>query len=1257
MENANGNTQGGPNTLDPELAAHIGTILSLLHKHAGHDFSRYKQGTVLRRIRRRIQTLRAASVADYVTLLEREPPEAQALLKELLIGVTQFFRDSEAFDVLEQKVLPGVVAGRPAEMSIRVWVPGCASGEEAYSLAILLREHLERAKVQRSVQLFATDLDAELLAEARRGRYPADIAEHVSPERLARFFTREGSEYQVASELREMCVFSQHSLIRDPPFVQLDLISCRNVFIYLAADLQKKLIPLLHRALRSGGYLFLGPSEGLAALPDLFETVDQRCRIFRRIDTVTPGPVELGVPTRAALLASQALPTTWAKESGKEALREKVGAAFERAVLDEYAPPAAVVNESGEVLFLAGRPFRYLQPPAGPPSVNILDAAPTNLRQELRTALRGAAKEHRKIVSENVSVELDETRHRVRLTVRPMPGLDRDSGLYLVVLQETGVRERVEDGAVITPSPEQSAIEEIEGELRMTRAELRSAIERLEASNEELKSANEEIISTNEELISTNEELQSANEEMQGRTAELDATLSSMANGVVIYGPDGQKRFSNQAAQDILEYTPNEQALTDLRERTRVIPYSKEDGSPFAPEETPVARALRGEVSQNVIMVLHRPSRDTWVSVNAAPIRGPSGELLGAVSSVIDITERRQMETRAAWLASFPERNPYPITETSLTGQIHYANPAARRLFPDLEKEGLGHPWFGDWAAAIRPLQDGRETTVERSVTVGQATLSQSLYLDPEAGRVRVYGRDITARRQAERQVKEQGELLETVVNHLLGGAALVRGSDLTILLANPAYQVIASGRKIVGRPLFEVWPETQPMVADLCRQVLSTGEPCTAVDQAFSVSRTTGAHLEPAYFSWALHRVRLPGDQGWGILSTVWETTQRKRTEQELRVANERLREADQRKNEFLAMLSHELRNPLAPIRNSLYVLDRAERGSEQAQRAQATIDRQTAHLTRLVDDLLDITRISKGKIQLRKQLVNLGDLVRRTVEDHRSLFADDGVGLEVALPDAALWVDGDATRLTQVLGNLLHNAVKFSDRRDHASVTVVREQDTAVVRVRDTGIGLSQELLPRVFEPFTQAETTLDRARGGLGLGLALVKGLVELHGGSVEVESAGPGQGAEFTVRLPIREVATDRAVARSAIRAPTARRVLVIEDNIDAAESLREVLEFGGHVVEIANSGRDGIERSLTFRPDMILCDIGLPGMDGYEVARRLRADKTLASTYLVALTGYALPEDLARAKEAGFDEHIAKPASLERIEEVLANSPR
>jgi two-component system CheB/CheR fusion protein len=505
--------------------------------------------------------------------------------------------------------------------------------------------------------------------------------------------------------------------------------------------------------------------------------------------------------------------------------------------------------------------------------------------------------------------------------------------------------------------------------------------------------------------------------------------------------------------------------------------------------------------------------------------------------------------------------------------------------------------------------------------------------------------------------VKDQGDLLETIVNHLPSGAILIRGSDLTILLANPAYQAIAPGKQMLGRTMLEVWPEAQPRVADLCRQVLATGEPYIAVDEAIPVSRTSGGPTQPAFFTWALHRVRLPGDQGWGILNTVWETTESKRMEQELRLANQRLREDDQRKNEFLAMLSHELRNPLAPIRNSLYVLNRAEQGSEQAKRAQATIDRQTAHLTRLVDDLLDLTRISKGKIQLRKQVVDLSDLVRRTVDDHRSLFVADGLGLEVVVPDAAFWVDGDATRLTQVLGNLLHNAAKFSDRGGHASVSLAREQNLAVISVRDTGVGLSPEIIPRIFEPFTQADTTLDRTRGGLGLGLALVKGLIELHGGSVAAQSEGIGQGSEFNIRLPLLELATDREAAPSARRATATRRVLVIEDNLDAAESLREVLEFGGHTVELANSGRDGIDKSQVFRPEVILCDIGLPGMDGYEVARRLRADKSLASAYLVALTGYALPEDLAKAKEAGFDEHIAKPASLERIEQLLANAPK
>jgi PAS domain S-box-containing protein len=366
-------------------------------------------------------------------------------------------------------------------------------------------------------------------------------------------------------------------------------------------------------------------------------------------------------------------------------------------------------------------------------------------------------------------------------------------------------------------------------------------------------------------------------------------------------------------------------------------------------------------------------------------------------------------------------------------------------------------------------------------------------------------------------------------------------------------------------------------------------------------------------------------------------------------------LEEADRRKNEFLAMLSHELRNPLAPIRNSLFILDRAEPGGEQAQRAQAVIDRQVAHMTRLVDDLLDVTRISRGKVQLVRETLDLAEVARRAAEDHLSAFVASGVALEVTIAEAPVRICGDRTRVAQVIGNLLQNAWRFTPAGGKVSVSVEASAELwqAVARVRDTGAGIAPEMLPRLFEPFTQADTSLDRSKGGLGLGLALVKGLVEMHGGTVSAVSEGLGHGAEFTVRFPL-EHATPVVEASRGGAAPggRARRVLIIEDNVDAAETLREVLEFGGHVVEVAYIGTVGIQLARAFQPDVVLCDIGLPGMDGYEVARAIRIDPLLRHMRLVALTGYAAPDDVARAREAGFDRHVAKPPSLQEIEEAL-----
>jgi PAS domain S-box-containing protein len=385
-------------------------------------------------------------------------------------------------------------------------------------------------------------------------------------------------------------------------------------------------------------------------------------------------------------------------------------------------------------------------------------------------------------------------------------------------------------------------------------------------------------------------------------------------------------------------------------------------------------------------------------------------------------------------------------------------------------------------------------------------------------------------------------------------------------------------------------------------------------------------------------------------MLGTVLDITERKRAE-------EALHEANRKRSEFIGVLSHELRNPLAPIRNALHILRHAPEGSDHASLAKVIIERQTNQLTKLVDDLLDITRMSRGKIQLRRRRIDLTALVRHAVEDHRPVYDSRHIALNLRVDVAPLWIDADATRITQIIGNLLQNAVKFTNAHGHVAVSVERAVPSrASIRIADDGFGIAPEVLPRIFEQFTQADESLHRSFGGLGLGLALVKGLVDRHGGRVEARSHGLGRGSEFTVTLPlVADVTAAPNVSPAARRMRTARRrVLVIEDSVDTAETLREALVMGHHEVAVAHDGEEGLATARVLKPDVILCDIGLPGLDGYEVARRIRADPTL-SPRLIALTGYALPEDQRRAFEAGFHQYLAKPFEIAELEEVLAKA--
>jgi PAS domain S-box-containing protein len=499
-----------------------------------------------------------------------------------------------------------------------------------------------------------------------------------------------------------------------------------------------------------------------------------------------------------------------------------------------------------------------------------------------------------------------------------------------------------------------------------------------------------------------------------------------------------------------------------------------------------------------------------------------------------------------------------------------------------------------------------------------------------------------------EKKLWETEELFRTTVENMPDNLALYdREGHLLYLNAALRRYHEASGTlpagEIIGKHGSELWPATFIPLWEVAKRAIETG-------QGQTFERTLNPPGGRVIRQYSVNPIVGPDGQVHQVLLISTDVTAQ-------RVLVEELRTADERKGAFIAMLSHELRNPLAAIRTNLFVLEHATSGNAPAGKATKVIDRQIDHLVRMVDDLLDVTRITQNKIQLRRERLDLRALVRQTIEDNRSLLERGGVAFAMPPVEEPLHVNADGARLAQVVTNLLTNAAKFTPAGGSVRITVSPTEDGRVaVSVVDSGSGIEPELLPQLFQPFTQGDRGLARTTGGLGLGLALVKGLVELHGGQVGARSGGRDQGAEFVVTLPLEPAGAGGGETPVEIPLSVAgRRVLVIEDDPAVAEGLEAALAINQHVVEIARSGQEALERARRFKPDVVLCDIGLPGMDGYAVARAFRADGDLRSAVLVALTGYAQAEDIARARAAGFDRHLAKPASVDKIQRAVAST--
>ncbi len=631
-----------------QIANYLQKIIILIRDHTGADFSHYKQGTLIRRIERRMNLHQIGNIADYVRYLQENPSEISTLYKEFLIGVTSFFRDPEAFDALKESAVPEIFKDRSINQPVRIWVSACSTGEEAYSIAMIFKEYMDEIKSVHKVQIFATDIDREAIEVARTGVYPDNIVIDISPERLNRFFVKEAGSYSIKKEIREMVIFAVQNIIADPPFLKIDLISCRNLLIYLVSDIQKKLLHLFHYSLNPGGFIFLGSSETIGEFTDLFSTVDRKWKVFRRTGEKVALPL-ITTPLPAAPRIEVTRPGEI--RPGQARTIEQV----ERMLLFTYAPPCVIVNDKGDILYIHGRTGKYLEPAPGRAVFNVLEMAREGIRTELNIALHTAVTQRKDVIFRDLNVKTNGGVQTVNLTVRPIREPETLRGLIIVVFEDVPPHEhKVPEEVAYEPKELKKYVSDLESELKSTKENLQATIEELQASNEELRSANEEMQSSNEELQSTNEELNASKEELQslneelvtlnsehqtkieelsGTVSDLNNVLSSTQIATIFLDNDMRIKGFTPMANKIMNLIKTDigRPISDIS-----LNLKYEDLVKDATEVLDTLSLKEGEIQD--------ARNKNWYLMRILPYRTVENVIDGVVISFIDITERKLAE-------------------------------------------------------------------------------------------------------------------------------------------------------------------------------------------------------------------------------------------------------------------------------------------------------------------------------------------------------------------------------------------------------------------------------------------------------------------------------------------------------------------------------------------------------------------------------------------------------------------------------------
>jgi two-component system CheB/CheR fusion protein len=1148
-------------------------ILLLLRNQGGVDFSLYKPSTMQRRIARRMVLNKCETLEGYGKFLRGNQKEQEALCEDLLISVTNFFRNPEAFEGLKREVFPKLFQHRRSNEPVRVWVAGCSTGQEVYSIAMAYQEFSEARAFAPELKLFATDLNEGLLEKARQGFYPRSLAEELSPERLRRFFVEEEGGYRASKGLRERCIFARQNLLSDPPFSRMDLISCRNVLIYIEAGPQRKILSMLHYALKPNGFLLLGASESVGAASELFKTVDRKLKLFCREPGVTPRlPLPVFRNRREGAKPGALAGKAPAGPSGElNAMREA-----DRIVANRFAPPGVLIDAELRIVQARGATGDYLGLATGKTSLEVLKMARGDLMLPLRAAINKARKQGKAARTERVSLRHDAEGREVNLEVIPLRNLKER--YYLILFEEAAggrsvERERVEREAAKSPTrSEAPRLARLEGELRETREYLQSVQEQYEAANEELQASNEEMTSSNEELQSMNEELETSKEELESSNEELMTVSEEIAN---------RNRELSRLNSDLNNLqlsidTPILVLARDLRIRRFTPPAEKV----FSLLANDVGRPLSDirhkldfsgleafiEEAVSSISVREREVQDTagnWYVLRVRPYVTVDHQIDGAVLLLVDVNVLKQTEQKIREARDFAEAviesvPPLVILEPDL--RVRSANQAFYATFGAMAAQTQGRLIYelgnGQWnIPALRKLLEEilpqAKAFKQYEVThefkdIGRRTMLISGRQVESLRAIVLSIEDITERKRAEEALSESERQFRTLADSM-PQLAWWANSDGYITWYNQRWYEYTgtTPEQMAGWGWQSVHdPELLPEVLEKWKGSIATGEP---YEMEFPLRGADGQ------FRWFLTR-GMPVKDAQGKVARWFGTNtdvseQRKvrevlaRGKEELeRLVAERTARLDRTVNElehFSHTITHDLRAPLRAMQGFAGSMDRlcGESLGSEAKEYLGLIKGSAVRMDRLITDALQYSKA--GQQPLTVKSVDAGRLMRGIIESYPNLQPPKArIQVRGKIPP----VTGNEAGLTQCFSNLLDNAVKFvapgtvpevviwAELRGQEREEKQRESETdatptsdrqptpaaapAVVRIwiEDNGIGIPKEAQGQLFQVFQRASTAFE----GTGVGLALVKRVAQQMGGSVGFESE-EGQGSRFWLEL--------------------------------------------------------------------------------------------------------------------------------------------